>query len=376
MPASPLKLAVVSDSVPPFFKGGKETRIYHLTRELSQLGCDVHIYTMHWWKPEGDYVEDGITYHAISKLYPLYVGDRRSIKQGVLFGLACMKLWKYDTDMYEVDHMPFFPLFSVKIISLLKRKPMFAVWHEVWGKSYWREYLGGISGTIAYLIERASIYMPTHIIAVSEHTQRRLRSELHYKGPLSMVTNGMNADVIAPTAPAKRHSDVIFTGRLLAHKNVDLLIEAIDIIRQQQPTISCLIIGDGPEKVRLAKLISDRDLSANVSMLGYVESSDDVFALMKSSRVFVLPSVREGFGITVLEAYACGLSIVTVDHRDNAAQYIAPKDCSIVCPATAPEIAASITTLLSRKPTSDKKHDASLYDWKVLGKRLKGIYTS
>jgi glycosyltransferase involved in cell wall biosynthesis len=374
--ATPLKLAVVSDSVPPFFKGGKETRIYHLTHELSRLGCDVHIYTMHWWKDDGDYEEDGITYHAISKLYPLYAGERRSIKEGLLFGLACLKLWKYDTDMYEVDHMPFFPLFSVKLISLLKRKPMFAIWHEVWGKKYWQEYLGGISGTIAYLIERASVHMPSHIVAVSDHTAGRLRSELHYKGPLSMVTNGINTDDIQPIKAAKRRSDVVYTGRLLAHKNVDLLIEAIAILKQTQPKISCLIIGEGPEKARLEKLIVDLNVSDNVSMLGYVESSADVFGLMKSSRVFVLPSVREGFGITVLEAYACGLSIVTVDHRDNAAQYVAPKDCSIVCSTTAADIASSISTLLQRQTASAAGHDASVYDWKVLGQRLKGIYSS
>src|SRR6266704_2206777 len=145
-----LKIAFVSDAVLPFHKGGKETRMYHLAQELVQMGQDVRIYTMKWWDGADTYVHEGMTFYALCRLHPLYVGKRRSIKEGVLFGLSCFKMMRYRFDVIETDHMPYFPLFSTKIVSLLKRKPLFATWHEVVGLKAWREYMGFAGGTLAY----------------------------------------------------------------------------------------------------------------------------------------------------------------------------------------------------------------------------------
>ena len=109
-------LAVVSDAIYPYNIGGKETRIYQITTRLRDAGWDVHLYTMKWWSGPVTKIESGITYHAICPKYPLYSGGRRSIKEGILFGLACLRLIQEDWDVIDVDHMPFFPLFFVKQI--------------------------------------------------------------------------------------------------------------------------------------------------------------------------------------------------------------------------------------------------------------------
>jgi glycosyltransferase involved in cell wall biosynthesis len=370
----PQKIALVSDAVYPFNKGGKETRIYQLTTQLVKLGYDVHIYTMQWWKGSKTYTQDGVTYHAICKLYPLYSGERRSIKEGVLFGVACLKLIKYDFDILDVDHMPFFPLYSAKIVSLIRRRPLYATWHEVWGRAYWQEYMAGISGTIAYLIERCSVWLPDHIVAVSDHTAHRLRAELGYKGKLSMVTNGIDYMSIVPVKSAAQKSDVVYAGRLLAHKNVDMLVRGIAIVRQEFPNVRCVIVGDGPEFAKLQALVRKLKLEGNIHMTGFVETSDEVFAHMKASKVFVTPSIREGFGITVLEAYACGLRIVTVNHRDNAGQYIAPKEASIICEPNVAAVAKAITQQLSNNMPVRYARSAGTYDWQALARSLQEAY--
>jgi glycosyltransferase involved in cell wall biosynthesis len=351
-------------------------RIHHLTRELAAIGYEVHIYTMQWWEGGSTYLQDGITFHAISRLYPLYNGERRSIVQGILFGIACLKLFRYDFDVLDVDQMPFFPLYAAKLVSIVRRKPLYATWHEVWGREYWQEYLPGIKGRIAAMIETLSVRLPTHIIAVSDHTADRLRTGLNYHGPLSMVTNGIDYLQIAPVKPATYTSDIIFAGRLLAHKNVDMLLRAIAIVRQQQPNLRCVIVGDGPEAAKLQKLIITLDLGKTVRMTGFVETSDEVFSYMKSSKVFVLPSVREGFGITVLEAYACGLSIVTVNHPDNAAQYIAPKEASIICEPAVTDLANAIQRQLVSRKRSTHTTNPAQYDWSALAGALREVYPS
>ncbi len=117
--------------------------------------------------------------------------------------------------------------------------------------------------------------------------------------------------------PSGPSSDVLFAGRLLANKNVDILIRSISSVREHLPDIRCLIVGEGPEREALVALVRDLDLESNVTFLDFVA---DLYGLMKSSKVFVLPSVREGFGLVVVEANACGLPVITTRHRNNAAR--------------------------------------------------------
>ena len=74
------------------------------------------------------------------------------------------------------------------------------------------------------------------------------------------------------------------------------------------------------KKKRLGVLAQKLNLEKNIKFLGLLEDHDDVYAIIKSSKVFVLPSAREGFGIVVIEANACGIPVITVDHKDNAAR--------------------------------------------------------
>ncbi|HSX16850.1 MAG TPA: glycosyltransferase family 4 protein [Patescibacteria group bacterium] len=373
MSAKRLKIALVSDAVLPFHKGGKETRIHHLAQELVQMGQDVHIYTMQWWKGADTYEQDGITYHALCRLYPLYHGKRRSIREGVFFGLACLKLIAYDFDILEVDHMPYFPLFSAKIVSVIKRKKLFATWHEVVGLKAWKAYVGPVAGTVAYAVEQLSIHLPDHIEAVSSHTYNQLRSILHYKGPLSLVSNGIDFPRITAAKPSKTSSDLLYAGRLIPHKNVELLIRAVAVLKHTKPAVRCIIIGTGSEFDRLNTLAAELGVQENITFTGRLESSDDLFALMKSSKVFVSPSFREGFGITILEAYACGLSAVTVEHPDNAAQHLVKKDLGIVCEPTPEAVAAAVNQLLKVKNPPTKSF-AATYDWHKQASALKKVY--
>lgn len=368
-----LKIALVSDSVLPFHKGGKETRIHYLAQELVGMGQDVQIYTMKWWKGDDTYQQDGMTFHALCRFYPLYTGDRRSIKEALLFGFACLKLLTRDFDVLEIDHMPYFPLFAAKIVSKLRRKPLYATWHEVVGKAAWKAYIGTVGGLLAYGIEQLSVHLPDHIIAVSSHTQKELRDTLHYTGPLTLVSNGIDYKKIAAIPPAKKTTDLLYVGRLIPHKNVDLLITAVAKLKPTHPNIRCIIIGTGPEYESLTKLVKKYGLEKNIELTGRLESSDELFGLMKASKVFVSPSFREGFGITLLEAYACGLAVVTVKHPGNAAQYLVKKGLGIVCKPTPEAVAQSIEKLLGTTAKETKAVAAS-YDWSKQALNLKQVY--
>jgi glycosyltransferase involved in cell wall biosynthesis len=370
-----LRVALVSDTVPPFHKGGKEKRIERLTVALRRRGYEIDIYTMQWWPPDSQYRHNGIAYHALSKLYPLYAGERRSIREGLLFSLACFKLVFRDFDVIEADHMPYFPLFSLKIVALLRRKPLYGTWHEVVGQAGWRQYLGYPAGRAAYLIERLSVRLPNKIVAASDHTAEQLRRVLGYRGSLTVVANGIDYERIRAIAPASATSDICYVGRLVAHKNVDLLIKAVARLAADQPKVRCLIIGGGPEFEHLQALIKRLGVARNVTMTGLLEDSREVYAHLKASRLFVSPSSREGFGITVLEAYACGLPVITIKHPDNAAQYLIRPGAGAICAPTAAALSKTMRRLL-REPSKDIAAlvNAPALDWQAQLDKLDEVY--
>jgi len=374
-----MKIAFVSDAIYPYNKGGKEKRIYEISTRLAKRGHNVHVYCMKWWKEKETHrIENGVHLHAISRYYSLYSGKRRSIKEAVMFAFACFKLIREDFDVIDVDHMPHFVLFSTKFVCILKRKKLITSWHEVWGREYWREYLGGLSN-IAYAIEKLSVLMPDEIISVSNHTTNKLKSNLKFKKKIYTIPNGNDFGKIQEIKPYRNQSDVIFSGRLLHNKNVDILIKSIELIKEKKPKIKCLIIGDGPEKKNLEVLTQKLNLEKNIKFLGFLENHDDVYALIKSSKVFVLPSTREGFGIVVIEANACGIPVITVNHKDNAAKYLIEEERNgFICQLNEEEIAKKILRVLINNSGSEMQKVcmdlAKRYDWGKIVDEIEEVY--
>ncbi len=375
-PQTKKKIAIVSDAVYPFNKGGKEKRIYDISTRLAAQGHDVTIYCMRWWEGETTFVKDGVKFYAISPYYPVYVDKRRSIKQAILFSLHCLKLMGEEFDIIDVDHIPQLTLFTAKFVCLLRRKKMIATWHEVWGQAYWEKYLGKPAGTIAYRIEKISAKLPNVIISVSDHTTYDLQRILETKRKIVTVPNGLDVKSIRSIAPSKITSDIIFAGRLLSHKNVDLLLRAIKILKKENDGIRAIIVGEGPEKENLEKLASDLYLENNVAFMDFFEDHNDLYALMHASKVFALPSTREGFGIMVIEADACGLPVVTIDHPQNAAKALIQKNGNgELSEFNEKDFANAINSALAKRKSPEAYvRYAEKYDWSHIIPELMQVY--
>jgi len=372
------KIAFISDAIWPYNKGGKEKRLFDIATRLSKAGLDVHVYTMKWWPGPRKINNNRITLHAICNLHPLYSGSRRSIKESVFFALSCFKLIFEDWDIVDVDHMPFFPLYSMKIVCLLKGKKMIATWHEVWGNDYWLKYMGKL-GFISSLIEKFSVLLPDEIISISSHTTKQLRGKLGSQKEITTIPVGIDIKHINSVRPSPIKTDVIYAGRLLSHKNVDVLIKSISLLKKLHPEIKCLIIGDGPEKNQLIQLCSDLKLNKNIKFFGFVKDIDTVYSLMKSSKVFVFPSNREGFGIVTIEANACGIPVITTNHQDNASKdLITAEENGYLCNLDEYEIANSISQKILRNSNKNLKHmclsHATKYNWNRIISKVQDIY--
>jgi glycosyltransferase involved in cell wall biosynthesis len=315
-----MKIAFIYDAVYPWVKGGAEKRVYELAIRLVQRGHDVHWYSLGWWWPENgktDMVMDGIHLHGVSNPVELYSEDRRSITEALIFSLKLLNpLMKEDYDVVDCQGFPFFSCFTAKIHSIVGKSKLIITLHEVWG-DYWYKYLGkpGIFGVV---VERAMLSLTDNIITVSSRTKMDLKNIKKSENSI-IIPNGIDFDHITEIKASNERSDLIFAGRLIKEKNVDILINSISLIKEKFPDVRCLIIGDGPERKKLEELTVGLQLTDNIIFKGFMENYDDLIGYMKSSKVFVLPSIREGFGIVVIEANACGLPVVVVDHEMNAA---------------------------------------------------------
>jgi glycosyltransferase involved in cell wall biosynthesis len=371
------RMAFVSDAVYPYNFGGKEKRLHEISKRLVKDGRDVTIYTMKWWDGPNEIVQDGVKLHAISRKYDMYAGDRRSIKQAVLFGLACSKLLFRRFDLVDVDHMPVFPLMTMRAICTLRRKKLYATWHEVWGADYWRQYMGSL-GSLAAFLEWLSFRLPDRIISNSEHTSRLLKEAGVKTERIRTVPLGVDLDLIFNAPKASQTSDVIYVGRLLEHKNVDVLIKAVAKVKKIKADVSCIIVGDGPERKNLETLARKLKLLDNITFYNFVDDHIELYGLMKSSRTLVLPSVREGFGLVVVEANACGLPVITTKHQHNAAKdLIVEGQNGLLANATPAGIAEQLLQLLDLGADSndlDVRQGIGRYHWNNVATEIERVF--
>lgn len=374
--AAPRKLVFVSDAIYPYMKGGKEKRLHEITKRLAAMGHDVHIYTMKWWdEPGKTRVEAGVTLHALCKFHPMYKGDRRTISEGVLFGLACFKLIGVKFDVIDVDHMPFFPIFSSWIVCTLRGRKLYATWHEALSRQEWVGYMGA-GGFVAAAIERMSIRLPHRITAASAHT-RELLASIHgrIKG-VALVASGIDRSVLDTIPPATVRCDVLYAGRLVKDKNVDKLIAAVDIVHKTHADVRCIIIGQGPERERLEQAAEARNLGDAITFMDPLPEAADLYAYMKAARVFCTPSVREGFGIVSLEALGCGTPVITTNSPGNAARHlIIDGQNGSVVPPSADELAQAIVHWMAANPKPDTAQYTATYDWHALAKEQARVYS-
>ncbi|WP_278631161.1 glycosyltransferase family 4 protein [Parabacteroides goldsteinii] len=150
-----------------------------------------------------------------------------------------------------------------------------------------------------------------HIFAISKSVQNDL--SLYLKKDIPTILNGINCTDILPKKNTIKNQTfhIVQIGRLAhALKGQDILIEAISILYQKgYKNISVDFIGDGESKDFLKNLVKSKQLEEQIHFLGSKEQSY-IFTHLKDYDLFVQPSRREGFGLTVTEAMAAKVPVL------------------------------------------------------------------
>jgi glycosyltransferase involved in cell wall biosynthesis len=280
-------------------------------------------------------------------------------------------------DVVESANIPYAHLPPLALRCRLARRPLVVTWHEYWG-SYWRQYLGS-KWPVYAAIERATAHLGTAAIAVSRLTAGRLervRGEV-----VPVVPNGIPLEAIR-SASEEGSADgppLVYAGRLLREKRIDLLLEAVaQLPKGTGPLLA--VYGDGPDRKRLEEMADRLGLGEAVSFRGYLPTNVDVWRRMGESRIAVQPSSREGFGLFPLEAMAAGLPVVYCESSESALSELVLDGAHGLRTAPDPEsLAVALRRLLTdeaerRRMSEAARRHAEGFDWSVVALRMEEVF--
>jgi glycosyltransferase involved in cell wall biosynthesis len=264
----------------------------------------------------------------------------------------------FDIVIDEVNTIPFFtPLWAdvptVMFIHQLAR--------EVW----WYESVFPLNA-IGFLAEPLYLrpYRAVPVLTVSASTKDDLR-RLGFRGPITVITQGLEPGV-KDIRPKSADPSFLYVGRLAPSKRVDHIIKAFALFRNTTGTGTLSLAGSGSAKYQKALIrLADRlRVAGSVEFRGHVTASEKG-RLMAAAHCLLLTSVREGWGLVVSEANACGTPAIVYDVpglRDS----VRNETTGLVVPARPQSLADAMVRLINdpvlygRLATEAKRWSATL----------------
>ena len=283
----------------------------------------------------------------------------------------------YRTITPEVVHVHgFHSLFSAEAIYLLRRMdadvPLVFSFHlDVFRERFlarrlWKAYKQLGTKMVGSL---------SHVVAFSRFEAEMIAREFRVPHErLSVIPHGVRVIDTRKTRAPGAGPRLLYAGHLLNRKNVQSIVESLNVLVHQEHELgaSLTIIGAGPERASISRLIRERGLEAHVTMKPFLASADLVRE-MKRADLFLLLSNSEAYGIVVAEALALGTPCIVTD-ATALHEFIAEPGCFGVDSPPDPErVAEAITKICNSHvqvgPFSDK-----IRTWNAVSRDYERVY--
>lgn len=276
--------------------GGAELYAESIAEQLSAHGADVTLFTAH---------------HERAPLAETSRNGIRILRRGGTFGVyaAALRYLRRTRGEYDavVDFQNGIPFFAP--LATGSRVPVILVLHHV-HQDQFRQYFPPLVSSVGRFLEgpvSRLVYQGRPLVAVSPSTRQELRQRLQLAGPVFVVPNGV--DPLERRGQRASEPRIAVVTRLVPHKRLHLLIEAVAELCSGWPGLTVDIGGDGPDRERLEQISRALGLTGRVRFHGYV-SDERRERLLSEAWLTVLPSEAEGWGLTVLEAASIGTPAV------------------------------------------------------------------
>lgn len=269
--------------------GGAEVHLHEIFRRIARLGHEVVLVSSKF-----KHCKD---YEVIDGLKVIRIGNKFFFNF-YAFWYYISKLRKEQFDIV-IDCVSKIPLYT----PIYTKKPSIAIIHHIHGRTLFEE-LPFIMATYVYFSERLVplFYKNTPFITVSESTKEELIRMGISKKNINVIYNAFDHE-LHKLGKKSETPLVAYVGRIKRYKQVDILIKAFELVRKKIPDAELIAAGKGDCHNELRGLAEE--LGVNLELYGEITDEEKV-RIMQSSWVFVTPSMKEGWGITIIEANACG----------------------------------------------------------------------
>lgn len=376
-----LKVLILYDCIYPESLGGVEHRNYCVAKALAEKG---HKITLAGWCEKPDFPFPNVRVTPLPLQTSLYnQSGQRNILTSIKFALATLKLRLKDYDIIETASIPYIHLFPLAIRCFLARKPLVVTWIEYWGE-YWGDYVGKWQAPLFKTIEWIGAQLGDKAHAISQLTAARVQENQLQKRKIPVIPCGVYLEQIElasrgtqPDAPP-----LVYAGRLMKEKRVDLLLEAISFLNLLPEKVVLTIIGDGPDRSRLESLALELKIQNQVKFLGRLPTIADVWREVSKAQIAVQPSSREGFGLFPLESMALGLPVIYCQSSESAVSFLVRDGIEGLATVSDPvDLANAINILLNnneliKQLSKNAKIRSQKYDWSNIAQQLEELFYS
>jgi glycosyltransferase involved in cell wall biosynthesis len=278
--------------------GGAEVHLQEILKRIAQKGHQVTLLCSGWPGCEAAEEVDGI--RIVRR------GSRFNFNFVAPFALrALLKEKRWDVMMEDINKIPFYsPLFH--------RLPLLVVIPHLFSDSVFKE-INFVLGTYIYLSEKpiSWLYKGFKFMVISDSTKEDLVKRSLPPDDIQVIHCGIDHQLYHADPSVEKEPDptVIYLGRLKKYKSIDHLLNAFALTLKKIPQAKLVIVGEGDYKPHLIDLAQKLGITDKVEFTGFVDRDEKVRRLQKAW-VAVCPSLKEGWGLTNIEANACGTPVL------------------------------------------------------------------
>jgi glycosyltransferase involved in cell wall biosynthesis len=299
--------------------GGAEVHLHEIFGRLAGAGHEVHLLCSGFDRAPVLGTIDGMHVHRVGARYSFAALARPAFRRLV----AALRP---DVVVEDVNKVPLY-------LPNLWPGPFVLVVPHLFGTTAFRELPAPLAALV-WAAERpmASGYARAAVHAISESTRGDLVARGFTSEAIRVIYPGVDTGRFAPDPAVARAAGpcFLYVGRLKRYKQVDTAIRALALVRASGARARLWIAGTGDDRPRLERVARSAGVGDAVEFLGYV-SEVRKLELYRRAWAVVLPSVKEGWGITNLEAAACGTPAVAADNsalresvRDGETGFLVP----------------------------------------------------
>jgi glycosyltransferase involved in cell wall biosynthesis len=371
-----MKIAMLTVWFPPIIVGSG-SRFYEVGKRLAKKH-EIHVYTTGIKGCSTEEEMDGMYIHRYGMLN---ASESKSMerhyhlfKLKFCFDVLSKRNLNKNFDIMDCNVVSK-ALSSVSyFVSRSPPTPLVLTWHEVWHRQNFK-VLNPVMAVPGFILEFLLPQLPDLNIAVSETAMKRLVNLLHVQPEkIKVIPNGVDLKRFDEISVEKKYGRILYVGRLEKHKRVDNLILSYKQLKRRYKDLELIVVGTGPEEERLRKMARNVEDVTFYAPMPY----EELAALMKSAWLFVLPSVREGHGIVLLEAMAAGTPPIAVKMPGSGVVDVI-KDSYNGLLVSREGIKGGIEKLLIDDNLYEEIRKNGLefvegYDWGIIAKRTEEVY--